>query len=195
MSHIKYIDARSKIRTGDVIAFSGKGFISNTIKAVTGSPVTHIGMILSSNIIENISFVQIAESTSIGNGFKGVQFNRLSDHIARYDGDMWWLPLKDELRANMNVIDLISFIFAQKGKKYDTPQAIGSALDFIPDNREDLDKLFCSELVTAALEHVGILKDINASEQTPADVVGFDIYSGIYNLKGDENLTTNWCKS
>ncbi len=45
--------------------------------------------------------------------------------------------------------------------------------------------MFCSELVTAALEKVGVLKDVNASEMTPADVCGFDIYGEVYQLKGD----------
>jgi len=50
------------------------------------------------------------------------------------------------------------------------------------DNREDLDRLFCSELVVAGFEISGLLNDINASEQTPRDVIEFDLYEGMYQL-------------
>lgn len=184
MKQAKYKDIRPFIKTGDVICFGGKGIISDIIKKITNSPVSHIGMILSTNIIENIDFIQIAESTSINDGFAGVQFNRLSDHIRDYEGDIWWMPLKDNIRQKLDVIEIMVFLISQRGKEYDAPQAILSALDILPDTKEDLDKLFCSEYVTAAFEHVNLLKDINASEQTPGDVVNFDLYGDVCQLKG-----------
>jgi hypothetical protein len=185
MKQEDYKKIRQDIYPGDVIAFGGVGFISSSIKVVTDSPVSHVGIISSCSILQDVSLIQIAESTSIGKGFAGVKINRMSDHIRDYDGDIWWLPLSQEVRLSINVIDLIGFLISQVGVPYDVPQAIGSALDFIPDNREDLDRLFCSEYITAALEHVGVLKDINASEQTPKDVIKFGIYRDVYQLKGE----------
>lgn len=184
---IDYKDMRDFMLPGDVIAFGGKGFVSSTIKKVTKCNVSHVGIILQALVPQwEGGFInQIIESTSLGDGFAGVQINRMSLHINNYDGDIWWLPLSDEAREKLNVGLFFSFLLDQVGKKYDAPQAIMSALDRLPDTREDLDKLFCSELNTAALERGGVLKDINASEQTPSDVCNFDIYKGFYQLKGE----------
>ena len=73
----------------------------------------------------------------------------------------------------------------QVGKKYDLPQAIGAGLDFIPDNKEDLHKLFCSELAAAAYEKIGVIEEINASEQTPIDVCRFPCFGEAVQIKGE----------
>lgn len=186
MKQLKYKDARKIMSPGDIIAFGGNGFISDMIKFVTNGSVSHVGVILQTSIptLEGVFINQIIESTSIGDGFAGVQINRMSDHIRDYDGDIWCLPLTTRIKEDFDQGMFFSFMLDQVGKKYDAPQAIGSALDFIPDNRENLDKLFCSELVAAAFEKVGIIKEINASEQTPADICNFDIFGEPYQLKG-----------
>ena len=69
-----------------------------------------------------------------------------------------------------------------EGRSYDMPQAIFSAIDFIPDQNEDLSKLFCSELVSEAYERANLIAPVNASEMTPQDVVNFDIYDEPYKL-------------
>ena len=111
----------------------------------------------------------------------GVEISRMSERVEEYDGSIWWLPMF----INFDRKKFVGFCLNQVGKKYDAPQAIGSAIDFLPDQQEDLDKLYCSELVAAALENADILKNINASEMTPADVVGFDIYKSPVQIKGD----------
>ncbi|MBT6217829.1 MAG: hypothetical protein HOI42_13830 [Candidatus Marinimicrobia bacterium] len=93
--------------------------------------------------------------------------------------------MKQEVREEIDIISLVYFLISQKGKEYDTPQAIGSAIDFLPEQREDLDKLFCSELVFSALETVGAVPSGNASEQTPADVCSLGIYNAPIQIKGD----------
>lgn len=175
------------MQSGDLIAFGGGGYVSKIIKTATNSPVSHVGVILQTNIptIEGILINQIIESVGKKkSGEAGVIINRMSDHIKEYDGSIWWLPLSKKTRSFFDQAMFFSFLLDQVGKEYDTPQAIGSALDFIPANREDLDKLFCSELVTAAFKWVGVIDNLNASEQTPADVCAFPIYGEAYQLKG-----------
>lgn len=183
MKQIQYTDARKTMKPGDVLAFGGEGFLSDAIKFVTGCPASHVGVVLQTNIptLEGHIINQIIESTSIGGGFAGVRINRVSDHIRDYKGEIWCLPLARKFDQGM----FFSFLLDQVGKKYDAPQALGSALDFIPDNREDLDRLFCSELIAAAFEKVGIIGEINASEQTPADICNMGIFGEPYQLKGN----------
>jgi len=99
---ITYDEARSLMKPGDVIAFGGKGHFSEIIKFATFSSVSHVGVILQTKIPEDDTgrfFNQIIESTSL-NGFNGVNVSRFSDRLSTYEGELWWLPLKTEIRNN-----------------------------------------------------------------------------------------------
>jgi len=196
----KYDNVRKNLLPGDIIAFGGRGLMSEAIKAYTRCSVSHVGIVMQTGFIEGEPIVLVCESTSLGDGFAGVQISRLSVRVATYDGEMWWLPLNPVVREELDVIGLQVFLARQVGKEYDAIQAIGSALDkLVPDNREDMSKLFCSELCTAAFEDnlgdtqfvhkdpdfIWTFKNINASEQTPLDVVRFPIYGEVVQLKGD----------
>jgi hypothetical protein len=186
MKQAKYNDVRKLMMPGDVIAFGGRGFISEIIKMKTDSHVSHVGIIFQANVTVTGRMVnQIIESTSLGDGFAGVQINRMSTRIEQYEGEVWWLPLSTEARSRMDEPKFFNFLLDQKGKHYDAPQAIGSAIDFIPDNKEDFSKLFCSELASAALEISGVIPPINASEETPIDVCLYDIYGEVVQIKGE----------
>ena len=74
---------------------------------------------------------------------------------------MWWLPLRSERRQKLQLDRFQKFLLAQNNKKYDPVQAIQSGLSKLHDlpvigrftrSREDLDRLFCSELAAAALK-------------------------------------------
>ncbi len=181
MKQMEYKEARKLMKPGDVIAYGGKGFLSKIIQDVTDSPVSHVGVIMQTTISDGIFVNQIIESNGKKKGHTGVQVWRMSERVAEYDGSIWWLPMF----INFDREKFVGFCLSQVGKKYDAPQAIMAALDGVPDSKEDLDKLFCSELVSSALEHVGIIKDINASEMTPADVLRFDIYKATVQIKGE----------
>lgn len=198
---ITYNDARKLMKPGDVIAFGGKGHFSEIIKFATFSDVSHVGVILQTKIPEDDTgrfFNQIIESTSL-NGFNGVNISRFSDRLNTYEGELWWLPLKKEIRANsFNQQHFFDFLFnqAKERKPYDMPQAIKSALDVLDDlpfglngpgyNSEDFSKFFCSELVSAGLEKAGAIGSVNASEVTPIDLCRWSIYEdNYYQLQGD----------
>ena len=189
MNKANYNDIRHRIKPGDCIAFGGVGLVSNGVKIFTSSNVSHVGCVFDACGGSHERLIQIIESTSLGDGFAGVQFNRMSDHINYYDGNIWWLPLSDRAFQTLDLKEFYNFLIAQKGKPYDAPQAIGSALDFIPDNEENFDKLFCSELLAGAYEAGGLLADINASEQTPIDVCSMWFFDNPIQLKGDKCLT------
>jgi len=172
---MKYSEVRDLMKPGDVIAFGGNGFISNIIKLATESVVSHVGIIMRSEDSRNY----IIESNGKKKGMTGVQVWLMSTRLEEYDGNVWWLPMRVEFDREL----FINFLMLQEGKEYDAPQAIGSAFDGVPDCQENLDRLFCSELVTAALEYVGVISDINASEMTPADVCRFDIYEDAVQIK------------
>ncbi|WP_222937588.1 hypothetical protein [Spartinivicinus ruber] len=102
VQQILYEDARAKMQPGDVIAFGGKGHFSEIIKFATLSEVSHVGVIVQTKITDEETdkfFNQIIESTSL-HGFNGVVISRFSDRLEHYNGELWWLPLKEELRES-----------------------------------------------------------------------------------------------
>lgn len=198
---ISYEEARVKMQPGDVIAFGGKGRFSEIIKFATISDVSHVGVILQTKVTDYDTdkfFNQIIESTSL-HGFNGVNISRFSDRLTTYDGELWWLPLADEIRRKkFDQQKFHDFLFnqAKERKPYDMPQAIKSALDALDKlpfglhgpgyNEEDFSKFFCSELVAAGLEIAGAVGTVNASEVTPIDLCRWRIYQdSYYQLKGD----------
>ncbi|MDB1124192.1 hypothetical protein [Vibrio algarum] len=201
VNQMDYDAARAKMKPGDVIAFGGKGHFSEIIKFATFSDISHVGVILQTKIFDDNSdryFNQIIESTSL-NGFNGVNISRFSDRLNSYEGELWWLPLREEIRANhFNQNEFYDFLFnqAKERKEYDMPQAIKSAIDLLDAgllgvhggayNKEDFSKFFCSELVAAGLEKAKAIDTVNASEVTPIDLCRWCIYEDTYyQLKGD----------
>ncbi|HSQ88216.1 hypothetical protein, partial [Romboutsia sp.] len=106
----------------------------------------------------------------------------------------------ESIRTKMNIKKYYDFILQQQSKKYDIPEAIKSAIDIFDKfpfcllkkftyNIEDISKVFCSELATAALEESGAIANINASEVTPIDLCMFNIYKeDYYQLKGERTM-------
>ncbi len=200
---ITYAEAREQMQPGDVIAFGGKGHFSEIIKFATFSEVSHVGVMLQTKIPEDDTgrfFNQIIESTSL-NGFNGVNISRFSDRLNTYEGELWWLPLKEEIRKKkFKQKEFFNFLFnqAKERKAYDMPQAIKSAVDALDDlhfgingpayNKEDFSKFFCSELVAAGLEIAKAVDTVNASEVTPIDLCRWSIYEDSYfQLKGESS--------
>jgi hypothetical protein len=201
MIEISYEEARPLMKAGDVIAFSGKAHFSEIIQFATRSNVSHVGVILQTQVKHDDTerfFNQIIESASL-HGFNGVTISRLSDRLSDYEGEIWWLQLRQDIRdEKFDQKAFYDFLFnqAKQRKGYDVPQAIRSALDALDQlplgahgsgyNREDFSRFFCSELVAAALEVAGAVPPINASEVTPIDLCRWNIYEpDYYLLKGD----------
>jgi hypothetical protein len=183
-----YAEVRSRIQPGDVIAFGGHSPVSRLIRAATRSPISHVGIVRQTKVLTDTTdriFVELVESTTL-DGFSGVTTQRLSVRVATFPGEVWWLPLSVAARSRFDERAFWEWVYAQDGKPYDALQAIGSALDLlIPDQAEDLARLFCSELVAGALEAAGVLPALNASEITPADLVRLAIYDGVVQLSGE----------
>lgn len=200
MRQTNYSGVRDILRPGHVIAFGGKGLVSEVIKRATDCNASHVGVVIYSLMIGSLPpVVSMIESTSVGTGFSGVDIVRLSIAVDKYDGEVWVVPLKRKVRKQLDPIEFTAWLIDQKGKGYDTPQAIMSAIDFVPDSEEDFSLLYCSELivgsykkgemfdselVASAMKKAELEQYPNASEQTPADVLRFPIYDEPIQIKG-----------
>jgi hypothetical protein len=102
-----YEDVRHTIKTGDVVAFSGKGTICDLIRLLTNAPYSHVGLVFDVTVTgTNERNIMYAESTvgvdldddlRPGDVSEGVQMHFLSSRLDHYDGNAWLVPLKNPL--------------------------------------------------------------------------------------------------
>ena len=167
---MRYSDIRLELKTGDVIAFSGKGLVSNLIKWKTDSDISHVGIVLDTSVENLGKVVFLIESTTLvtipdaitKELWKGVQIHTLSNRVNTYDGKMWVYPLKYPLAEDKkNAMQAWLRKKHYKRTPYDTVQALGSGIDLLSDtltgNEQDFSQLFCSELVVKALQIGGVI--------------------------------------
>lgn len=186
----QYNDIRSLIKTGDIFFFGGKGGFSDIIKNVTKSPYSHVGMAIWMTLpYTKDERLFIIESTTLNNVKdisgefrRGVQIINMSQRLDGYEGDAWWAPLNNPLTLDEKV-KMTAWLFQKYSSKtdYDFGQAIESGLDFKGwfkswfRAKPNYKRLFCSELVTKALQIANRVDcSINPSEQTPEDVAEFE---------------------
>lgn len=178
MRLMRYEEARDSlpIQPLDIVAYSGKARVSNIIKAVTRSNVSHVGIV---DFIYTDDLtpkrVMVSESTSIGDGKGRVQLIRLSEQIKAYDGEVWILKLRQDVRERLSNRKSSEFTHEHLGKPYDFFQAAGSALEWVK-NEPDYSRFFCSEWASGKLKYSGLNEISNPSEVTPDDMVQWCIY-------------------
>lgn len=184
----RYTQFCKQIHPGDVFAFSGCDIPSSVVKMATQSCYVHVAIVLSvTETPKHPDPILIAEShidTSLpsegsGKVQLGVQFQRLSNRLVACQGPVWWAGLKTPLH-NYQLQKMSDWLHTieMKGVPYDFPQAIGAGVDTLDKagftNQPNFDALFCSELVTRALQLAQVIDPkLNPSEQTPADVMAF----------------------
>jgi hypothetical protein len=194
----RYEGARDGMRTGDLVAFGGKGRISGLIKLITRSLVSHVGLVLRADFsLGKEESVMLIESTTLtnlpdmatGHLIKGVQMHWLSTRLSAHEGEAWWHPLKTPLAAG-RAEEMTRWLRKAHAQQlpYDTIQAIGAGVDFWDGlgltNDPDFSRLFCSELCARALQIAGRLpQDLNPSEETPASLLARDIFQAGVELR------------
>lgn len=180
---MNYNNIRGQIKTGDLIAFSGSGLVSELIKWKTKSDISHVAIVLETQYLKGEKRIILLESTTLNNlpdlktgeFIKGVQQQLLSKRINTYNGQCYWCGLNVDLSGDKKqyMVNWLTKTHSKK-TKYDNVQALGSALDLFDKlglaNKPDFSNLFCSELVAKAYKKAGLFFG-NPSEQTPADVL------------------------
>lgn len=168
------------IKPGDILGFSGAGFVSDLINIGTfGIPrwhLSHVGIIAQLNG-QNLMF----ESTSLapadqpcvlqGKAIRGVQVHTIEQALAR-KGKVWLYPLSRTLYPRESR-RLTYSLMGQLGRDYDMLGAgnAGGGLFLrwarVLLGNENLDDVFCSELTAHEYSELGILPSGNASAYNP----------------------------
>ena len=158
----------TSFRPGDILAFSGGSWLSDFINVATlGIPrysTSHVG-ILGEWQHEVLLFESTMQNTAPcriqGKEIRGSQAQRLGPRLSRYKGRVWHYPLYRPLYDHENR-RLSKFLEAGLGKSYDEIGAFrsgGLAFSWFESKLRppNMEALFCSEWVAAALSEIGIM--------------------------------------
>ncbi len=172
-----YDAIRPNLRTGDIVLFSGKGNLSQTIKTLSGSRWSHVGMVM---VLPEYDFVCLWESTTLstlrdlqtGDWRRGVQLTPLSIRIKTYDGDVAVRHLLDVDLSPLDLGRLNVLRRATVGVPYEVSklELLGSLLRGVSiASHDDLCSLFCSEAVAEAYQTMGLIGcDAQSKKYAPA---------------------------
>ena len=179
-----YDRIRDRLRTGDIVLFSGKGALSQGIKWFTRSGWSHVGMVVRS---QDMGALFLWESTTLSNVVdlptgslrKGVQLVSLSQRIGAYDGRVAIRRLLG-VRRKPSMLKALRHLRTQlRCRPYEDRELelLKAAWDGPGGaNTEDLSSLFCSELVAEAYQAMNLLPSrshhpgyLPSNEYTPAD--------------------------
>ncbi|MGA9524410.1 MAG: hypothetical protein WBV82_23345 [Myxococcaceae bacterium] len=177
---LKYGEARSSIRTGDVLLFQGTTFVSRFIRWGSNSPYSHAGIALWAH--ERLMVVQSAS--------RGVEILPASTAVKKYDGQVdWWQPA-GAAREQLRLPALVDAAFDELGK----PFAVRPLLALVarmfrrkdhgnPDLTGRAPGYFCSQLVSRCYRRGGVdLVPGKADHDTsPGDLSRSDllVFSGV----------------
>jgi hypothetical protein len=189
---LPYEALQQRLKAGDVLAFGGTDLPSEVVRLATRSCFVHVAIVFANDpnfatqnphndsilIVESHIDASLP-SVGTGKAALGVQMQWLSQRLVTYDGKLWWSPLTVPLSAQ-GILTMQTWLRQMESEQipYDFTQAIEVGVAaFTQAQRQllcDSSALFCSELVTMALQLAGALDDsINPSAQTPADVMQF----------------------
>lgn len=172
-----------EIKAGDIIGFSGDNWISALVNLATyGIPfwsLSHVGVLGHADDGRLLLF----ESTQLddlpceitGEVFLGTQAHQLEHVVNVYKGKVWHYPVFRPLYASEDE-RLTDFLMATLHVPYDKMGAFrsgGVGLSWVesllhPDN---LNSIFCSELVAAAYACIGLWATDNVSRWSPNRLV------------------------
>ena len=168
-----------EIKAGDIIGFSGDSWISTLVNIATyGMPfwgLSHVGIMGHADDGRLMLF----ESTQLddlpceitGEVFLGTQAHQLEHVVSVYKGKVWHYPLYRPLYASEDE-RLTEFLMATIHTPYDKLGALRSAgvgLSWIESllHHDNLNSIFCSELVAAAHAYIGLWATDNVCRWNP----------------------------
>ena len=166
------------IKPGDIIGFSGSGWISVAINIGTyGIPfwgISHVGIMARGEDGRLLLFESSEDDIPCaisGEHFVGTQAHELDDVLKVYGGKAYHYPLYRPLYPNEDA-RLTQFLMDTIHTPYDLMgafRATGVGISWIESlfRPQDLSMIFCSEWVASALSMVGIFPTSNASRWNP----------------------------
>jgi len=184
---ISWARLKKEARTGDVIVFSGGGSDSVTVRAWSGCPWTHVGMIVRDPDAPNGDGLYLwnadpsksRRDVSTGLYREGVQLNDLLIYLATSRASAYFVPLLPSCRE-ITIGQLLPTIRTLSGIPFHhdwlellrCTQGPGGG-PVLGSKEPQSDSYFCSQLVAETLYNVGVMGDrIPFNEYHPRSFIG-----------------------
>jgi hypothetical protein len=173
-----FAELRSTLDSGDLVLFGGDSPVCRRLKRLMRSRWSHVGLVARAAGIDRPLLWEATADTDLkdvvtGQVKAGVQMVDLEEWITHYAGETAIRKLRVERTAEMRAA-LASFLQEVHGRPYER-----NGLELLratyegplgKNRREDLSSLFCSELVAAAYQRMGLLPaEPPSNEYTPRD--------------------------
>lgn len=178
----RFAEVAGQIRDGDLIAFSGRAWISMAIRWSTDSDLSHLGLAVWVKFAaENRYHLCCIESTK-PYGVRILPLYLLLEDCAAENARVYWQPLRD---PSVSGKDVVREAIALWGKNYPpTSQLVLAGFRHVRWLYERLfgevdrypDSYHCSELVGAALEGAGVRLDRTPALCSPSYLSGLPVW-------------------
>jgi hypothetical protein len=173
----QYDNLRPLIKTGDLVEFASNGIIGKAIMAVTHKSVSH------SSLVVRLPYKDSPRRYVIEAIRTGVEFQLLSDVLQKYQGRVIWYGLKKEYDDKRDAIGEWAFNELSQHKSYDFGGVIAQLWGKVS---LDSKKYYCSELIDAAYQAVGIIQPDPKGARVPGDFVPLGIFGSQAHLWGEQ---------
>jgi hypothetical protein len=159
-------EAVSTAATGDIWLFRGRSLADRAIRAVTNSPVNHVGMVVALDDLPPLLWhAELGRSLPdvwSGERQRGVQLHKLRDAVTvwdeRYGQRAFFRQLEGEIQRE-HEDRLMQIIERFDGRAF--PTTPGLARQWVTGRvrRRDssLETIYCAELVSTTFQHMGLL--------------------------------------
>ena len=164
-AQLDFSEAVASASTGDIWLFRGKSIADRAIRAVTNSPVNHVGMVVAIDDLPPLFWhAELGRSLPdvwTGERQRGVQLHLLAEAVAtwneRYGQRAWVRQLEGTIERRhenrlMQVIDRLD------GRPF--PTSLGLARQWVNGRfrrSSSLETIYCAELVATTYQHMGLL--------------------------------------
>ncbi len=159
-------DAVALAATGDLFLFRGRSFADHAIRAVTNSPVNHVGMVVALDdlppLLWHAEMGRSLPDVWTGERQRGVQLHLLADAVRtwgeRYGQRAWLRQLEGEIERR-HEDRLMEVVARFDGRPF--PKTAGLARQWATARfrrrESSLETVYCAELVATTYQHMGLL--------------------------------------
>ena len=162
---MRFEEAARLTRTGDVWLFRGTSTADRAIRAVTNSPVNHVGMVIALDdlppLLWHAELGRTIPDVWAGTTHRGTQLHRLVDAVGqwhhRYHQQAWMRQIDIEVTTAMEDA-AIETVAELDGRTF--PRSASLAKGWIQGRvrrPKTLEQLFCAEVVAITYERMGLL--------------------------------------
>ena len=159
-------EAVATASTGDIWLFRGRSLPDRAIRAVTNSPVNHVGMVVALDDLPPLLWhAELGRSLPdvwTGQRQRGVQLHRLAEAVTtwneRYDQRAWMRQLQGGAVERAHEDRLMEIIDRFDGRPF--PTSLGLARQWVMGRfrrSSSLETVYCAELVATTYQHMGLL--------------------------------------